>query len=152
VERLPLGCQYGIKWDSSVFIREASNRGAEIVHNCRAKRISFNNSRATGVITNNGFIPADMIIVAAGGLNTPHILENSGIKTDERLFVDPVLCVAAEHKNSFQNRELPMPFAVQMVGYIISPYFDRLSLYRKIKYVFCVFNLTYRDLCRGIIN
>jgi choline dehydrogenase-like flavoprotein len=37
--------------------------------------------------------------------------------------------VAAEIKDSFQNRELPMPFAVQRTGYIISPYFDHLSFY-----------------------
>jgi hypothetical protein len=55
-------------------------------------------------------------------LNTPGILENSGIKTDETLFVDPVLCVAAKYPDAFQNRELPMPFAVPMDGYIISPY------------------------------
>jgi choline dehydrogenase-like flavoprotein len=138
-----LGCQYGIKWDSSAFINGASGKGAEIVKNCTVKKIIFNNNRATGVITNRGFVPADLIIVAAGGLNTPVILENSGIKTDETLFVDPVLCVAAEYENAFQNRELPMPFAVQMDGYILSPYFDQLSFF---------FNKKWRLPGRNIIS
>jgi choline dehydrogenase-like flavoprotein len=124
-----LGCQYGTKWDSSVFINEARAQGAQILRNCTVKKISYDKNRAAGVLTNRGFIPADVVIVAAGGFNTPVILDDSGIKTDQKLFVDPVLCVAAQYKNAFQNKELPMPFAVQMKGYIISPYFDQLSFF-----------------------
>jgi hypothetical protein len=75
------------------------------------------------------FFPADLVVLAAGGLGTPRILQDSGIACEPRLFVDPVLCVAAEMEGSFQNRELPMPFAVQKKGYIISPYFDHLSFF-----------------------
>ena len=57
------------------------------------------------------------------------MLLDSGIDCDASLFVDPVLCVAAEMENCRQDRELPMPFAVQMNGYIISPYFDHLSFF-----------------------
>jgi len=49
----------------------------------------------------------------AGGLGTPKVLQDSGVHCDASLFVDPVLCVAAEMENCRQNRELPMPFAVQ---------------------------------------
>jgi len=74
-------------------------------------------------------LTADLVIVAAGGFNTPVILENSGIKTDKTLFVDPVLCVAVKYTDALQNKEISMPFAVQMDGYIISPYFDQLSFF-----------------------
>ena len=75
------------------------------------------------------WFPADLVVLAAGGLGTPLVLQNSGIACEAKLFVDPVLCVAAEMEDSFQNRELPMPFAVQKKGYIISPYFDHLSFF-----------------------
>ncbi len=75
------------------------------------------------------WFPADLVILAAGGLGTPQVLQDSGIACEAALFVDPVLCVAAEMPGSFQNRELPMPFAVQKKGYIISPYFDHLSFF-----------------------
>jgi hypothetical protein len=52
---------------------------------------------------------------------------NSGIEVEPRLFVDPVLCVAARHPEAGQNREIPMPFIVKRRGYIVSPYFDHLS-------------------------
>src|SRR5262249_43148888 len=55
------------------------------------------------------------------------ILQNSGIACEPRLFVDPVLCVAAEWAKSFQCQEIPMPFIVQRENYILSPYFDYLS-------------------------
>jgi len=72
---------------------------------------------------------ADLVVLAAGGLGTPAILQESGIACEPTLFVDPVLCVAAERPGALQNREIPMPFAVQRDGYILSPYFDYLSYF-----------------------
>jgi choline dehydrogenase-like flavoprotein len=124
-----LGCPHGVKWDASEFIDEALGRDARLMTGCRATRIVTRNSRSTGVMTNRGFLEADLVIVAAGGVNSPRILENSGISVHPHFFVDPVLCVAAEIKNAYQNKELPMPFAVQEDGYILSPYFDQLSFF-----------------------
>ena len=69
------------------------------------------------------------VVIAAGGLGTPVILQNSGIPVEPRLFVDPVLCLAAFVPNAGQNTELPMPFIVEREGYILSPYFDHLSYF-----------------------
>ena len=55
------------------------------------------------------------------------MLERSGIHCEPRLFVDPVLCVAAPWPGCRQHHEVPMPFVVKRPGYIISPYFDYLS-------------------------
>ena len=74
-------------------------------------------------------MPADLIVLAAGGFSTPLILQNSGYGCEDRLFVDPVLCVAAKMRGCAQNREVPMPFVIQEEGYIISPYFDYLSFF-----------------------
>ena len=82
-----------------------------------------------GMALRKKWFPADLVVVAAGGLGTPQVLQDSGIACEATLFVDPVLCVAAEMEGCFQNRELPMPFAVQGNGYIISPYFDHLSFF-----------------------
>jgi choline dehydrogenase-like flavoprotein len=87
--------------------------------------------RAAGVRARVGmrsvFFPADLVVLSAGGLGTPAILERSGIHCEPRLSVDPVLCVAAPWPGSRQHHEVPMPFVVQRPGYIISPYFDYLS-------------------------
>ena len=75
------------------------------------------------------FVPADLVVLAAGGFGTPPLLEHSGIPCEPRLFVDPVLCVTAPWKGAHQDRDLPMPFYVQKDGYILSPYFDPLSYF-----------------------
>jgi choline dehydrogenase-like flavoprotein len=131
--RCVLGCPYGIKWDSRHFLDQARRSGARLLTRHRAERVVHEKGRARGVIARHGtrkkWLAADLVILAAGGLGTPRILQDSGISCEAKLFVDPVLCVAAEIKDSFQNQELPMPFAVQKDGYIISPYFDHLSFF-----------------------
>ena len=72
---------------------------------------------------------ADLVILAAGGLGTPVILEKSGIPCEKRLFVDPVLCVAGPLPGIHQEQQLLMPFISQQEGYIISPYMDYLSFF-----------------------
>jgi choline dehydrogenase-like flavoprotein len=128
-----LGCPHGVKWDSRQFLRMALDKGAKLLSGCKAEKVVIENGRSTGVLAKYKqrlqFFPADLVILAAGGLGTPVILQNSGIKCEPHLFVDPVLCVAAEWKQSIQNQEIPMPFVVQREHYILSPYFDHLSFF-----------------------
>lgn len=131
--RCILGCLSGAKWDSRRFLRDAEARGARIIVGCRVDAVVIQNGKASGVSVRMGrrrkFFAADLIVLAAGGLGTPVILQNSGIGCEPRLFVDPVLCVAAEWRGAFQNKDIPMPFVVQRDHYIISPYFDFLSYF-----------------------
>jgi len=131
--RCVLGCPHGVKWDSRQLLDQALKNGARLLTSQRVERVVHDKGRASGVLARHGlrrkWFPADLVILAAGGLGTPQVLQDSGIETDASLFVDPVLCVAAEMENCRQDRELPMPFAVQMKGYIISPYFDHLSFF-----------------------
>ncbi len=99
--RCMLGCPYGLKWDS----RTVVTRG----------------------IVGHQFVPADLVVLAAGGFGTPAILERSGIGCEPTLFVDPVLTVATRVPNAWQCNEIEMPFVVQRDGYILSPYFDWIS-------------------------
>ena len=128
-----LGCPRGVKWDSRKYLDMALKNGAHRVTGCKAVKVAIQNGRALGVQVQGGlhaaFYPADLVIVAAGGFSTPVILQNSGIACESRLFVDPVLCVAAEWKDCRQNKEVSMPFVVQREHYILSPYFDHLSFF-----------------------
>lgn len=72
---------------------------------------------------------ADLVVLAAGGLGSPVILENSGIVCERTLFVDPVLCVAGVSPDFQQDKQLLMPFISQQDGYILSPYIDYLSFF-----------------------
>ena len=131
--RCVLGCAYGAKWDSRRFLQIAESKGANVKCGCRVESIAIEGSKAIGVNVRRGmrseFYAADLVILAAGGFGTPGILENSGIPCGSRLFVDPVLCVAAKWERAFQNKELSMPFVVQRADYILAPYFDYLSYF-----------------------
>lgn len=130
-----LGCPHGVKWDSRKFMTDAKNRGASIVLKCSAKAVEIEQDtyQAKGVWAKkhgrNVFYPADIIVIAAGGLATPQILEASNISCESKLFVDPVLCVAANVKGVNMRNELSMPFVVEHGNTIISPYFDFLSFF-----------------------
>jgi choline dehydrogenase-like flavoprotein len=131
--RCVLGCPQGVKWDSRQFLERAVQQGAHLITDCKAEKVVMKNGTATGVRARQGwrtvFYPADLVILAAGGLETPVILQNSGIECESRLFVDPVLCVAAKWNQSRLNQEISMPFVVQKEHFILSPYFDFLSFF-----------------------
>jgi choline dehydrogenase-like flavoprotein len=131
--RCVLGCPNGVKWDSRRYLESAMRRGAELVCGGRVARVLVEDGVAKSVEVRLGrrkkILAADLIVLAAGGLGTPVILERSGIPCQPRLFVDPVLCVAAEWKNSRLDSEIQMPFVVDKESYIISPYFDFLSFF-----------------------
>ncbi|HPI72699.1 MAG TPA: FAD-dependent oxidoreductase [bacterium] len=131
--RCVLGCRHAAKWDSRHFLRSAVEKGARLFTASRVEKIVIRSNRATGVLVRKKlrteFISADLVVVAAGGFGTPVILQNSGIPCEPRLFVDPVLCVAAPWEKAGQNKEISMPFVVERDGFILSPYFDYLSYF-----------------------
>lgn len=131
--RCVLGCPRGIKWDSRMLLARAVERGATLRTGVAAVRVVVRGGEAVGLEVRTGlrrgFIPADLVVLAAGGFGTPPLLERSGIPCDPRLFVDPVLCVTATLEGARQDRDLPMPFYVQKDRYILSPYFDHLSYF-----------------------
>jgi choline dehydrogenase-like flavoprotein len=129
--RCMLGCPYGRKWDSRQYLDEAILHGASLVTGCSVTEVVIEGGLAAGVMARrkglHRFVPADLVVLAAGGLGTPAILERSGIWCEPTLFVDPVLTVAARVPNAWQCNEIEMPFVVQRDGYILAPYFDWIS-------------------------
>lgn len=128
-----IGCQTGAKWDSRAFVEESLQNGARLITGCKVVDLEICDGivQKVNTITNGRkkSYEADYIVLAAGGLGTPVILENSGIPCEKRLFVDPVLCVAAPWKGARQNQQLLMPFISQQENYILSPYMDYLSFF-----------------------
>src|SRR5690349_9533904 len=102
--RCQLGSPNGIKWDSRQFLKVAKQKGAQVIPDCHVESVVIEGGHATGVLAKHGwtrhFFPADLVVLAAGGFGTPVILDNSGIACEPRLFVDPVLCVAARSPKS----------------------------------------------------
>ena len=145
--RCILGCPRGAKWDARRFVDEAVGRGAHLLDGCRVERVQVEKGRATGVWTRRGarrqFLGADLVVIAAGGLGSPEVLGRSGIRTEQTLFVDPVLCLAGRREGTGAQGEISMPFVVQQDSFILSPYFDYLSYF---------FNRAWRRPESGILS
>ncbi|MBQ3425338.1 MAG: SDR family oxidoreductase [Clostridia bacterium] len=128
-----ISCPTGAKWDTRSLVNEAVREGAQLITGCRVTKLDIGGGRVNSVHARhrgiNARYSADLVVLAAGGLGTPVILERSGIPCEKTLFVDPVLCVAGPLPGADQGRQLLMPFISQQDGYILSPYMDWLSFF-----------------------
>jgi choline dehydrogenase-like flavoprotein len=78
------GCPQGAKWTSLDYIDEAVANGADLMLDTEVVEVTQSNGEATGII---GYrkgsrieVKAQKVVVAAGALETPRILQNSGIR------------------------------------------------------------------------
>lgn len=87
------GCPNGAKWSAREFLSDALSHGAKIVYNTTVEKVLIENNRAVGVQVSSsagrGRVNAHVVILAAGGLKTPVILQQSGFeKAGRRLCID----------------------------------------------------------------
>jgi len=87
------GCKRGAKWTTMSFVREMHKNGGRVFYDMDVKRVAIKGGKAVGVIAvRNGKVVrvhANTVILAAGGLASPVILQNSGIdNAGKSLFVD----------------------------------------------------------------
>ena len=75
------GCPTGAKWTSVEFVDEAVANGADLLLETAVTRIRHRNGRVSGVEVGSDrdhvTIEADTVVLAAGALSTPVILQNS---------------------------------------------------------------------------
>jgi choline dehydrogenase-like flavoprotein len=91
--RCILGCPNGAKWTAQKYLDEAIQSGAQVLYDTSVKRVAIENGKAKSIAVKGALgkreISANTIILAAGGLGTPAILQQSGIqKAGSGLFVD----------------------------------------------------------------
>lgn len=128
-----VGCQYGHKWTSKECLKNIKN--TDILTHFSVKDIITKNGSAIGVAGCRGLKPmkvyGDKIIVAAGGIGTPVILQNSGIKAGDHLFVDLFNMTYGISKEFHQVKELPMSAVCAKFhkdrGFVMAPFVDNLA-------------------------
>ena len=91
-----LGCTQEAKWTALNYLKEAQQAGAEVMFHSTVQKVNRDNGRATGVTILGPDGPAEIqseaVILAAGGLGTPVILQKSGIAdAGSNLFIDIVV-------------------------------------------------------------
>ncbi|WP_028319200.1 GMC family oxidoreductase N-terminal domain-containing protein [Desulfobulbus elongatus] len=88
------GDRTGARWDARVWIKRAINRGAVVYNEHYCEKLIIKSGKVIGIqtITAQGTKKeffADVVVVAAGGIGSPVILNHSGVKAGEGIFVDP---------------------------------------------------------------
>ena len=91
-------CPYGAKWDARMFVDEAVRNGGTLINNATVEKVVTANNKATGVVyTQKGrrvTVSAPTIVISAGGMGTPTILRETGIKeAGYDFFIDPLTVV-----------------------------------------------------------
>jgi choline dehydrogenase-like flavoprotein len=80
-----LGCRCGAKWNAAEWIDEAVANGARLRNAMRVRRVLIENNHVTGVEGSfQGMkfkAKAETVILAAGGIGSPRILQNTGLNS-----------------------------------------------------------------------
>lgn len=87
------GCKYGAKWSSQMYIGDVFRAGARMLLNTSVDRVLHSGGEVKGVKVHGAKgsyeIEAKNVILAAGGIGTPIILQKSGLtNAGGNLFVD----------------------------------------------------------------
>jgi choline dehydrogenase-like flavoprotein len=131
-----LGCRCGAKWTASEFVDDAVAAGAELRTRCRVTELLHNGKRIDGVrVRERGresVVRGDKVIVAAGGIGTPLLLRESGLRISDGMAMDLTVMVYGHSRTeSGQGYDPPMTWscADDELGVLYSTLIDPWLMY-----------------------
>jgi choline dehydrogenase-like flavoprotein len=112
-DKCTMGCPYGAKWSSRMYIEDACENGSVLLTDAHVKRVLQENHTASGVeFTHQGTQHqafAKTIVLAAGGIGTPLILRRSGMRNvGSDFFFDPLIVAIGTVDDLNGGKEFPM--------------------------------------------
>ena len=125
--RCNYGCPYGAKWNARMFVDDAVSNGAVLVSGAKVNKVIAEDGQATGVefrrkgSRHRAF--GSSVVISAGGIGSPVILRQSGIKNaGYDFFFDPLICVMGTVDDISGGTEIPMAAGVHMEdeGYLMT--------------------------------
>ena len=134
-----LGCAKDATWTALNYLEEARQNGADIIYDTSVEQVLTENGRVKGVrgigLQGEMEIFSDVVILAAGGLGTPVILQQSGVKkAGSNLFVDLLVNTYGITESFNQISEPPMALVdhefYKSKGFILSPYVNHYRMAR----------------------
>ncbi len=124
------GCVFDAKWDTTYFVREAEEYGTKLIENFNVFEILHENDNVVGVVGINEnnekhIFKAKKVILAAGAINTPIILKNSGVENvGESIFFDIFTTIGGYLKDANLKNELMMGVKAEFGPYFLSPHYS----------------------------
>ena len=119
--RCTYGCPYGAKWHGGMAVQQAVDKGAYLLTNVQVEQVTHQPKLNVKCRIKHQYYNfcADNVVLCAGGLGSPPILNASGIQCGTQLFLDPVVAVMGSiDKLSLQpgqsaGNEVPMAAGCQ---------------------------------------
>ncbi len=131
-----LGCRCGAKWNAAEWVDEAVAAGADLRVNARVTRVLSDGKTVIGVEGTLAGRPfsarAPIVILSAGGIGTPRILQASGVKgAGDGMTMDTTTMVYGFIKERGTGNEPPMTWSWENLeeGYMLSTLIDPWLLY-----------------------
>ncbi len=137
------GCPNHAKWTALDYLAEATAGGAEILYNTTVQRVLQDLGSARGIhaigLHGDVDVMADVVVVAAGGLGTPPILQQSGIPdAGKGLFTDLLVNTYGVTEDLSLVREPSMALVNHQFhdskGFILSPYANHSRMVRSMEF------------------
>ncbi len=135
--KLFAGSGKGVKWTAREYVEEALGAGARLKTGMKVKEVLAEGGRAVGVRgTGPGGpfeVAADTVVLAAGGLGTPPILQASGIpEAGQGVIIDPLILTYGVYSGRGSGPDIPMGCGttdLQSEGIIMCDCIDPWPLY-----------------------
>ena len=122
------GCPRDAKWSGKDFVDIAVENGAELVTGAEVIKVSTAGKSIKSVEYikdgENKSIESDLVILAAGAIDSAVILQKSGIDAGNKLFFDPFVSVGGVLKDINFNSETQMNGLAVGKEYILAPHFS----------------------------
>ena len=122
------GCPRDAKWSGKDFVDIAVENGAELITGAEVIKVSTAGKSIKSVeYIKDGkdeSIESDLVILAAGAIDSAVILQKSGIDAGNKLFFDPFVSVGGVLKNINFNSETQMNGLAVGKEYILAPHFS----------------------------
>jgi len=126
------GCIQSAKWTALDYLDDAIAHGAEVMYETKVREVISENGKVKGIRGRgkSGYIEirGNNVILAAGALSTPIILQNSGIsEAGGNLFIDILVNVYGKAEGLHQVREPLMALVdheFHEEGFILSPHIN----------------------------
>jgi choline dehydrogenase-like flavoprotein len=137
-----LGCRCGAKWSAAEYVDEAILAGCDLRTHAHVERVLYDNGHTTGVSGTLGgrrfTAQAETVILAAGGIGSPRILQASGFEdAGKGMTMDVTTMVYGTVPGFGIGYEPPMTWSWENSedGYMLSTLIDPWLLYPLINFL-----------------